>query len=163
MHVVVLCSPCYTMSFWSSWERWWKTKETAASQEAFNTWSLRPFLSKQWFHWERSLVQSESSAGGRTSLPFTQRRQRNLTAPQEGGREADSIHYIDYDHALLCMIKWKPLGGQMYKRKLRTKIMHKMVFIQECLANMCSENVHFTLAYTCFSRASCGRCDKVEV
>lgn len=65
-----------------------------------------------------------------------------------------------------CIImydKMKTTGGQMYKRRLRTKIMHKMVFIQECLANMCSENVHFTLAYTCFSRASCGRCDKVEV
>lgn len=81
---------CYTTFLWSSWEHWWKTKETAASQDAFSTWSLRPFLSEQWFHWDRSQVQSESSAGGFTCLPFTQRRQRNLRATQEAGAKNQS-------------------------------------------------------------------------
>lgn len=76
----------YTTPIWSLWERWWKTNETAVSHEAFNTWSVRPFLSKLWFHCEKSLVQSELSAGGRTSLPFTQRWQRNLTPPRKEGR-----------------------------------------------------------------------------
>lgn len=68
----------HTNPFWSSWERWWKTKDTAASQEACSIPSLSPLLSEQWCHWDRSQVQSESSGGGRTCLPLTHRPHRNL-------------------------------------------------------------------------------------
>ncbi len=69
-----------TTPLWSSCERWWKTNETAASQDACSTGSFRPLLSEQWYQLDRSLVQSESSGGARTCRLFTQRLQRNLTA-----------------------------------------------------------------------------------
>lgn len=99
IHIYSICGSVtqssffYTTPIWSSWERWWKTKDTAASQDAFSTWSLRPFLSEQWFQWERSLLQSASLSGCLISLPFTQRRQRNLIQ-EEKERLIKGVPYI---------------------------------------------------------------------